>query len=139
MSIAATHPRHHIHLPWMSIIAVLVAAAVAAAVLVLVNQPTTVSTIAESTAVPVPAVGALPVPAVGAAPVPMPESPALRSQLAQEVATAVPQEAQFAYPRNHVVGVTLSPTTSVAAFGGQLGAPVAPGDPFPHNHFPSEP
>ena len=130
MSIAVTHQRQRIHVPWMPIIAVAIAVAVAAAVLVLVNQPTT-SPVSEST-VAVPAV------AVEAAAVALPESPALRHRLAQEVATAVPQE-QFTYPRNHVMGATLSPSTAMAAAGGRLGAPAAPSDPFPRNHFPSAP
>ena len=66
------------------------------------------------------------------------ESPALRHQLAQEIAVTVPQSEQFAYPLNHVVGVTLSPST-VTATGGQPGAQRLAGDPYPHNHFPSAP
>ena len=130
MSIAATQPRHHVHVPWMPVIVVLVAASVAAGVLVLVNQPTT-STVGESTI-------AIPVAAVGAAAVALPESPALRHQLAQEVATTVPQSEQFAYPLNHVVGVTLSPSTVIAT-GGQMGAQRLTSDPYWHNHFPSAP
>jgi hypothetical protein len=128
MSIAATHQRHHIHVPWVSVIAVAVAVAAAAGVLALVNQPTP-ATIGESTVA---------APAVAAA-VALPESPALRHQLADELATSGAQEEQFAYPRNHVVGVTLSQSGSVAAGGDRLEVPAAPNDPFPRNHFPGTP
>ena len=86
MSITATHPRHHVHAPWMPIIAVLVAVALAAVVLVLVNQPAT-PTIGESTAVVVPA------PAANAAPVPMPETQVLRRQLSDDYARAMAHQA----------------------------------------------
>ena len=118
MSIAVSHPRHHVHVPWMPIIAVLVAAVVAAGVLVLVNQPTT-STVGESTI-------AIPVAAVGAAAVALPETPALRHQLAEGLAARVPQEQQFAYPRNHVQGATLSAVSTAGLSGVQLGAQAAP-------------
>lgn len=74
MSTVATH-KHHVHVPWISIIAVLVAVAVAAIVLVLVNQPTT--TVTEPSTAVVPAT-------VGAAAVPLPETQAARRHLAAE-------------------------------------------------------
>jgi hypothetical protein len=125
--IAVTHHRH-LHIPWLTIIAVAVAVAAAATVLVLVNQPATTSV--ESAQV-------VPVPAAEAAAVPLPESPALRHRLAAELA-AVAQSEPFAYPRNHVIGVTLSPATN-GVVGAHLATGVAPNDPHPFNHFPGEP
>ena len=130
MSYAATQSQHHVHLPWTAIITLGIATLVAIAVLVVVNQPAT-----ESVTTPAAVVPAV---AADAAAVPAPESPALRRQLAQEVATRVPQEQQFAYPRNHVAGVTLAPLTEpvVAA---HLASEAAPNDPHPLNHFPVAP
>ncbi len=130
MSYAATQSRHHVHLPWTAIITLGIATLVAIAVLVAVNQPVTQT--ATTPAAIAPAVLA------DAAAVPAPESPALRRQLAQEVATRVPQEQQFAYPRNHVAGVTLAPL-SAPVVAGPMAAQAAPNDPHPLNHFPVAP
>ncbi len=133
MSYAATHRHHHIHVPWMTVVAVAVAVAVAAGVLVLVNQPGTQST-------PMPAPEAIPAAiSADAAAVPVPESPALRRQLATELSTRVAQEEQFAYPRNHVIGATLDGAAAGAIPAGGLAIEVAPNDPHPFNHFPGEP
>jgi hypothetical protein len=130
MSYAATQKQHHIHVPWMPVIAVAVAVAVAAAVLILVNQPGTQSAGTRAETAPVSAVAAVAVPA--------PETPAYRRHLAQEVTTRVAQEDQFAYPRNHVIGTTLD-SSGAAVVGGHLAVQAAPNDPHPLNHFPSEP
>ena len=127
MSVAITH-RPHIHLPWMPIIALGVAAVIATTVLVLINQPSTTSTSETQTGS---------VAAVGAAAVPMPESPALR----RTVMEAAPAEASapeaLAYLRSRVPGVTLGVTTEYVA---QPPAPdYMPGevltDAHPMNHF----
>jgi hypothetical protein len=131
MSYAVTQKHHHIHVPWTAVITVGVAIAVAAAVLILVNQQSTQTATVPMEITPVAV-------SVEAAAVATPESPALRRQLAEEVATQVPQELQFAYPRNHVPGVTLAPLGTMVG-AGQLAIQVAPNDPHPLNHFPSEP
>jgi hypothetical protein len=130
MSYAATQKQHHIHVPWMPVIAVAVAVAVAAAVLILVNQPGTQTsgTRVETAPATVAAVAAVPVP----------ETLAFRRHLAQQVATRVAQEDQFAYPRNHVIGTTLA-ASGAAVLGGHLAMQAAPNDPHPLNHFPSQP
>ena len=135
MSYTATHRHHHIHVPWMTVIAVAVAVAVAAAVLILVNQPAT-----QTATTPQPASEAVPAAmSADAAVVPAPESPALRRQLATELSTRVAQEEQFAYPRNHVIGTSLGAAGSATLGTGGLAIEVAPNDPHPLNHFPSEP
>lgn len=131
MSYAATQKQHHIHVPWMTVIVVAVAVAVAAAILILVNQPGTQTATAPVEVAPATV-------AVEAAAVPAPENLAFRRHLAQEVATRVAQEDQFAYPRNHVIGTALAPMSAVV-LSGHLAGQAAPNDPHPLNHFPSEP
>lgn len=131
MSYTATHTHHHIHVPWTTIAIVAVAIAVATAVLILVNQPGT-QTATEPVEVAPVAVS------VGAAAVPAPESPALRRQLAEEVATPMLELGAFAYPRNHVIGTTLSPL-GAGVVTGRVSSQAAPNDPHPFNHFPGEP
>ena len=131
MSYAATQKQQHIHVPWTAVITLGVAVIAVVAVLSLVNEPVT-STVTSTVEV-APAVAV-----AGAAAVPAPESPALRRQLAEEVATQVPQEAQFAYPRNHVAGTTLAPLVAGSWSGGPA-IQAAPNDPHPLNHFPAEP
>lgn len=133
MSYAATQKHHHVHIPWMPIIAVAVAVAVAAAVLILVNQPTSQTSTGQT------AVAPLTVNADAAA-VPVPESPALRRQIATDLSARVAQSEQFSYPRNHVVGATAGTFAGVApAVTSDFASQVAPNDPHPFNHFPSEP
>jgi hypothetical protein len=131
MSYAATQNRHHTHVPWMTVIAVAVAVAVAAAVLILVNRPVTQTATEQIQVAPAAVVA-------GAAVVPAPESPALRRQLAEEVAAPVAQTEAFAYPRNHVIGATLDAQSALVLRPGQA-VQAAPNDPHPYNHFPSEP
>lgn len=131
MSYTATHTGHHLHVPWMTIVAVAVTVAVAAAVLILVNQPGTQTATTATEVAPAVAVE-------GAAAVPIPESPALRRQLAEEVATPVTAAEPFAYPRNHVAGTTLAPLSATGVTGRTMGQ-AALNDPHPFNHFPSQP
>lgn len=116
--------RQHIHVPLTPIIAVLATAVVAAAVLVLINQPTTTSTSTKTQA----------------AAVPMPESPALRQQVAAGTVQVGTGSEPFAYPLNHVQGTTMYPASSYEL------APPAPtylpggvADPHPLNHFAGQP
>lgn len=131
MSTTIAH-RQHVHVPLTPIIAVLATAVVAAAVLVLINQPTTTSTSTETQA------GVAT--AAQAAVVPMPESPALRQQVAAGTAQVGNGSEPFAYPLNHVQGTTMDPASSYEL------APPAPtylpdgvADPRPLNHFAGQP
>lgn len=124
----AHRQRTRVHVPPAPILAVLVTAIVAAAVLLLVNQPTITNTPTETQA----GVAA----ASQAAAVPRPESPALRRQIAAGTVAVGTASAPFAYPLNHIQGTTLSPASSYEL------APPAPkylpggvADPHPLNHF----
>lgn len=130
MSYAATHGQHHIHVPWMTLAAIVLAVAAAAAVIIFVERPDTRTTAGPAEVAPAVA--------VEAAAVPAPESPALRRLLAEEVATPLVQTERFAYPRNHVIGTTLA-LGSMAVVPGRAAALAAPNDPHPQNHFASEP
>jgi hypothetical protein len=122
MSTTIAHRRHHVHVPWPTILAVIFTALIAAAVIWALNQPTSITT------------GTRAVPTALAAPaaVPLPETLAAR-RVALENGPAEP----FAYPRNHVPGVTLdavSTQPAVPPVDGNI-----PQDQYPHNHFPGEP
>jgi len=120
MSTTIAH-RHHVHhVPLTPILAVLAAALVAAALIWAINQPPTTTT-TETQAVSAPLV--LP------AEVAVPESPAIRRQLAETMVLAAPA-AGTAYSRNHVQGVTLDPAgaTSMTSPGDTLSQPA--GQPF---------
>jgi len=130
MSYAATQKQHHIRVPWTAIITLAVVVATGT-VLIALNQPGTQTATAPAEVAPFSI-------AVDAAAVPVPENPALRRQLAEEVAAQVPQAEQFAYPRNHVAGTTLAPH-GTPVMGGHAAVQATPNDPHPFNHFPSEP
>jgi hypothetical protein len=134
MSQTTTAQRHgtRVHLPLTPILAVLATAIIAAAVLILINQPTTTSTSTETQA----GVAS----AAQAVAVPRPESPALRRQLAETQNADVPAAETFRYARNHVQGMSLDPASSYEL------APPAPkylpgdvADPHPLNHFAGQP
>jgi len=123
--------RQHVHVPLAPIIAVLATVVVAAAVLILINQPS--QTITSETTVSV-------APATTAAEIARPETPALRRQLAETQAAVVPAAEAFQYPLNHVQGTTLDSAGSYEL------APPAPkylpgdvADPHPLNHFAAQP
>ena len=102
----------HVHIPLAPIVALAVAVIAAAAILVLINQPTFAPSNSETTVTA--ATAALP------AGVPKPESPALRRQvMAQAQAAATP--AQWRIMHRHPEGTTLD------GFGGYVAAPTAVG------------
>ncbi len=107
MSTTLAH-RHHVQIPSATIVAVLVAVVAAAGVLVLINRPDSTPIGGQSAVVAPASVGA-------AAAVALPESPALRHQLAAGLVTTVPQQQPLAYSRNHVEGATLAPASVGAA------------------------
>jgi biotin carboxyl carrier protein len=120
----------HVRLPWVPILAVLATAIIAAAVLVLVNQPT--STRTES------GTAAAAITAVQSASVPKPENPAFRRQLAEQAQAQTPQaaQAQWRAMHSHPEGTTLDAigTGTLVAPGVKTGVVV-----HTHNglsHFP---
>ena len=129
MSYAATQKQHHIHVPWMTVVAVGLAVVAAAAVLILVNRPDDPD---RDRAGPGRAQATV---AVAAVPSPRPWPSASISPGGRD---AVSQAEQFAYPRNHVIGATLAPM-SAAVLVGSREPQAAPNDPHPLNHFPAEP
>ncbi len=123
--------RQHVHVPLAPILAVLATVAVAAAVLILINQPSQTATSETTVSV---------APAITAAEVAKPETPALRRHLASSQAAVVPAAQAFQYPLNHVQGTTLDSAGSYEL------APPAPkylpgdvADPHPLNHFAGQP
>ena len=123
MSTTIAH-RHHVHVPLAPILAVVVTALIAAAAIWVINQPTSTTSGTKAVSAPV----------ARPAAVPLPETLAVRRQVTEAGAAEV-----FAYPRNHVQGVTLDagqvPTEpSVPPVGGRTTR-----DLYPHNHFPGEP
>ena len=127
MSTTIAH-RHHVHVPLAPILAVIVTALIAATVIWVINQPPSPTTQTKAVSAPV----------ARPAAVPLPETLAVRHQALEAVVPAGAAEV-FAYPRNHVQGVTLdagqvSTEPSVPPVGGRTTP-----DQYPHNHFPGEP
>ncbi len=118
MAVTATH--RHVHIPWIPIIAALIAVAVAVTLIALLNnEPVTTTSESATTSVQV-----LGVP--GVAVVPKPEPLAFRNYDA--IPTTPPLARALDYTRNQIPRAVLhEPYT----------APVV--DPFPFNHFMGEP
>ena len=124
--------RQHIHVPLTPIIAVLATAVVAAAVLILINQPATTSTLTETQAGVATAAQAVAVP--------RPETPALRQQVAVGTVQVGTASEPFAYPRNHAQGTTMDPASShVLAPPAPTSLPGNVADPHSLNHFAGQP
>jgi len=127
MSTTIAH-RHHVHVPLAPILAVIVTALIAAAVIMVINQPTSTTTQTKAVSAPL----------ARSAAVPLPETLAVRHQALEAVVPAGAAEV-FAYPRNHVQGVTLdagqvSTEPSVPPVSGRTTR-----DRYLHSHFPGKP
>lgn len=127
MSTTIAH-RHHVHVPLAPILAVIVTALIAAAVIWVINQPTSTTTQTKAVSAPV----ALP------AAVPPPETLAVRRQALETVVPAGADQA-FAYPRNHVQGVTLDAGQLFKGPNPPFVDRNIPQDRHPRNHFPGNP
>ena len=131
MSLTVAH-KPHIHVPWLTIAVFVAAAVVAVAVLVLVNQPSEVTTETSAVVLTAP----------GAAVVPLPESPALRRAIteARPAPAPAPAPEEVVTPRhNLVIGTTLGRGDAGALPPAPDYAPGSVDDPHPLNHFAGTP